>query len=619
MINSSHRCENIFGLYNGATQRLGSRLLSCYKRFLEHLVGINKLNNIYGRIADSVDGGDFLRTVIKKLNISYELDRGDLSHIPKTGPVIVVANHPFGAVEGIVLAALLAEVRSDVKILANHLLQCFPELRDLMIFVDPFARRHSIQKNIPAVKEAFRWVQQGGMLLVFPAGEVAHINLRAREISDPPWDATCARIIQKTGAAALPVFFPGANGPIFQVLGLIHPRLRTARLPQELLKQQGQTIRLKIGKAIPFDKLKSFARDADMIAYLRLRTYILKAACDQGKRVIHPPRLPGASPRQPVRAQQGLSRMVREVQELPREQLLIRSGEHLVYYARAAQIPCLLPEIGRLRELTFRRAHEGTGKPIDLDRFDRYYLHLFIWNNISNEVVGAYRIGQTDKIMKYLGIDGLYTSTLFNYKRALLEQISPALELGRSFVRPEYQKSYSSLLLLWKGISAFVVQNPQYKILFGPVSINNEYHTISQQLMAATLKINHDLPDLCRLVKAKKSFSIKPIQGCDLFNTKVIQDINELSDLIMDIETENKGIPILLKQYLKMGGKVLGFNRDPSFGNVLDTLILVDLTMTPVNFLERYMGKTGAATFLHYHCLNGVSSPGNRVNRRRAL
>jgi putative hemolysin len=614
MINYANQCENITGLYNGAGHTLRSKLLSCSKKFISHVLGLEKLNNIYARIADSGDGRDFLRTVLQELHISYKLDRGDLSHIPATGPVIVVANHPFGAVEGIVLAALLTEVRPDVKILANHLLHCFPPLRHLLICVDPFGRRQSIPRNIPAVKEAFGWVRRGGMLLVFPAGEVAHVNLRAREISDPPWGETCARIIQKTGAAALPVFFPGANGPLFHLLGLIHPRLRTARLPRELLNQQGRTIRLKVGKPIPFAKLQSFAHPADMIAYLRLRTYILKAACDSGARVIHPQPLPGPLPPLPLQAPPGLSRMVREVQELPREQLLTQSGEFLVYYARAAQIPCLLVEIGRLRELTFRRAHEGTGKPLDLDRFDRYYLHLFIWNSATHEVVGAYRIGRTDHILRYLGREGLYTSTLFHYKRALLEQISPALELGRSFVRPEYQKSYSSLLLLWKGISAFVVRHPRYKILFGPVSINNEYHTISQQLMAATLKFNNNLPGLDRLVTAKNPFPIKPINGCDLGRTKVIQDINELSDLIMDIDTANQGIPILLKQYLKMGGKVLGFNRDPSFGNVLDTLILVDLTLTPVNLLERYMGKPGAETFLRHHDTCLASAPAGNMS-----
>jgi putative hemolysin len=616
MRNYSSPHRNIIVLNN---KKLSSNFISWPRGIFERLSGLDKIETIYSRTNRSGDGQEFLRRVIAALNIRYEIFREDLSYIPPEGPVVVVANHPFGGIEGILLASLLGEVRKDLKIMANYLLQCFPELHDLMIFVDPFGKNHSIKKNIPALKEAIRWLQRGGMLTIFPAGEVAQLNLKAREISDPPWSETCARIIKKTGAAVLPVYFPGANGPLFQILGLLHPRLRTALLPRELINKQGRTIKLKIGKVIPFERLQSFESDADMTAYLRLRTYILKAAFDNDARVIPTPKAARGSRRAAVCQPQCPSHLIREINQLPREQVLLKSGEFSVCYAPAGQMPCLLREIGRLRELTFRRAHEGTGRPIDLDRFDAYYLHLFVWNEARHEVVGAYRIGQTDKILKYLGIDGLYTSTLFKYKRALLDQITPALELGRSFVRPEYQKSYSSLLLLWKGVSAFVVKKPQYKILFGPVSINNEYHTISQQLMAATLKFNNDLPGLGRLVKANNPFPIKPIKGCDMCSTKVIQDINELSDLIMDIETENKGIPILLKQYLKMGGKVLGFNRDPYFSNVLDGLILVDLTMTQVNLLERYMGKKGAETFLNYHHKNLSLFPACNGERRQVI
>lgn len=599
MINYLHNYRNIIGLKN----KIGliSTLACHYRSLLERCLGFDILKNIYSQINGSGNPQEFLRKVMVELNIRYEVDGEGLSNIPHQGSVVVVANHPFGGIEGILLASLLGRVRCDLKMMANHLLRCFPELHDLMVFVDPFGKDQSIQKNIPALKEAIRWLQQGGMLTIFPAGEVAHVNLRAREISDPPWSETCARIIKKTRASVLPVFIPGANGALFQILGLIHPRLRTAWLPRELLNKQGRTIKVKVGKIIPFEKLRSFGSDADMTAYLRLRTYILKAACDNGARAVQAPKISEKTCMEVICQQQNPTDLIREMQGLPREQCLITSGECSAWYARAGQIPCLLHEIGRLRELTFREAHEGTGKTLDLDRFDAYYLHLFIWNEAKHEVAGAYRIGQTDKILTYFGVKGLYTSTLFTYKRALLDQISPALELGRSFVRPEYQKSYSSLLLLWKGISAFVMQKPQYKILFGPVSINNEYNTISQQLMAATLKVNNDLPALECLVKAKNPFSIKPIKGCNLMRTKVIQDINELSDLIMDIESENKGIPILLKQYLKLGGKILAFNRDPHFSNVLDGLILVDLTTTPVNLLERYMGKAGAKSFLSYH------------------
>ena len=287
---------------------------------------------------------------------------------------------------------------------------------------------------------------------------------------------------------------------------------------------------------------------------------------------------------------------------LPLESVLLESGDFTVFLARAGQIPCLLREIGRLRELTFRQAHEGTGKACDLDGFDRHYLHLFIWNHAKQEVVGAYRLGQADYILPRFGKHGLYTSTLFNYKTALLERINPALELGRSFVRAEYQKNYAALLLLWKGIGSFVARNPKYKILFGPVSINNQYHAISQQLMVNSLRLNNYLPELAKLVKPKRPFHAKILRRFDgSISNAAISDINEVSNLIADIEPNQQGIPILLKQYLKLGGKLLAFNQDQNFSNVLDALILVDLTETPLKILERYMGRDGASNFVAYH------------------
>ncbi len=291
---------------------------------------------------------------------------------------------------------------------------------------------------------------------------------------------------------------------------------------------------------------------------------------------------------------------------LPQEGILAASGDLVVFLARARQIPYLLQEIGRLRELTFRQAHEGSGKPRDLDGFDRHYLHLFIWNQAQHEVVGAYRLGQADHILARLGKSGLYTSTLFNYKTALLERINPALELGRSFVRLEYQKNYSALLLLWKGIGGFVAKNPKYKILFGPVSINNQYHTISQQLMVNSLKLNNYLPELGKLVKPKNPLQPKILRRFDgSIAHAALPDINEVSNLIADIEPHQQGIPILLKQYLKLGGKILAFNQDHNFSNVLDALILVDLTETPLKIMERYMGREGARNFISYHEFSG--------------
>ena len=293
--------------------------------------------------------------------------------------------------------------------------------------------------------------------------------------------------------------------------------------------------------------------------------------------------------------------MIQEIDSLPASQALLDSGGMRVYYARARQIPNLLREIGRLREITFRQVKEGTGKAIDLDQFDGHYLHLFLWNQERRELVGAYRLGGTDQILPTMGSKGLYTATLFDYRTDFLREISPALELGRSFVRMEYQKNYLALLLLWKGIGQFVARNPQYQRLFGPVSISNEYNEFSQGLLATWLSMHEFLPELAQFIRPKNPWHIKKLENPDLrLALAGTREIGELAALIADVDPNQKGVPILLKQYLKLGGKLLGFNRDPKFNNVLDGLILVDLRETPQKVLQRYMGEVGLGRFRDY-------------------
>ena len=297
-----------------------------------------------------------------------------------------------------------------------------------------------------------------------------------------------------------------------------------------------------------------------------------------------------------------------EVRSLPGDQALVESGELAVFHATMEQIPHLLFEIGRLRELTFREVGEGTGRELDLDRFDEYYHHIFIWNRVKKEVVGAYRLGQADEIAKRSGTDGLYTGTLFAFKPELLERLGPALELGRSFVRPEYQKSYAPLLLLWKGIGRYVADNPRYRTLFGPVSITNWYRPLSRHLMVRFLEQHACLPELARLVSPRNPHRKRLPAGWDdaRISAVVRDDIEDLSDVVSDIDPGRSGVPILLKQYLKLGGKLIGFNNDPAFGNVLDGLIVVDLASTDRRILERYLGREGAESFLSYHHGSGL-------------
>jgi len=274
-----------------------------------------------------------------------------------------------------------------------------------------------------------------------------------------------------------------------------------------------------------------------------------------------------------------------------------------VIQATTDQIPHILLEIGRLREMTFRAVGEGTGKAVDIDRFDHSYTHLFIWNREKKEVVGAYRLGKTDEIIRQQGVRGLYTSTLFCYKPGFFEHLGPALEMGRSFIRPEYQKSFTPLLLLWKGIGRFVVENPQYKTLFGPVSISDEYQALSRQFLVSYLKMSRYRSDMASLVKPRKPLHAKQLRGWDIDAAVRLlkDDVENISELISCVESDRKGVPILLKQYLKLGGEIAGFNVDPAFGNVIDGLIIVDLMKTEPRMLERYQGKEGARMFLAHH------------------
>lgn len=580
-------------------------LFLLFKPWIERLFALPRLQHKYEEIRRIDNSRPFFERALEVFRTSYRLSDQERARIPSQGPAIIVSNHPFGGIEGVILAEIIRTVRPDYKLFANFLLHRIEETRDHSIFVDPFAFDTSIKRNLKPLREAVQWIKDGGLLIVFPSGTVSHLDWQKKEISDPPWSPTVARIIRKTEAPVLPMFFQGTNGFLFQILGLIDARLRTAMLPRELLNKKNTTIEVNAGSLVPFRKLSSFERDEDMMSYLRLRTYILESRSSRVARrfpSLWPLRFSKEQVLEPLVAPREVSLLLREVEKLPSEQKLVESGEFIVYSARARQIPNVLYEIGRLREYSFRKAREGTGKKIDLDRFDNYYLHLFVWNSKKSEIVGAYRIGETDRILRRFGKRGLYTSTLFAYRRSLLEQFEPALELGRSFVRPEYQKNYSPLLLLWRGIGQFVVRNPRYKTLFGPVSINSEYESLSRQLIVQFLKANNYLPELAKFIKAKNPMRPTPIKGWDPKTTsRVVRDLEEISSLVAEIEADKRAVPILLRQYIKLGGKLLGFNVDPNFGDVLDGLILIDLTQTEMKLLERYLGKEGAQAFREYH------------------
>jgi putative hemolysin len=538
-----------------------SRAAHVARPLLSTLASFSRLLTLY---RDTRQGpvDTFGDRVLHALRIAITFDRSALDTIPRSEPLIVAANHPHGALDGLVLAALLRRVRPDIRVLANYLLSIVPELRASCFFVDPFDRRSAVARSLAGLRESRRWLQNGGALIAFPAGEVAGTRGDDGVPIERRWSETVARLATSTGATVLPAFINGANSSLFYRAGRLHPLLRTALLPHELLNKRGTRVHISLGR--PFaathgaGELTARARDAvDELAATSCET---------------------------------------EIGRLFSESLLVDAGRYRVYCARASEIPVTLAEIGRLRAIAYRAAGEGTGADIDLDTFDRDYLHLFAWDRSEQRVIGAYRIGVVADIVRRRGVAGLYTRSLFDYGQDLVDALGPAVELGRSFVRPEYQRNYQALLLLWRGIGAFLVRHPENRMLFGPVSISATYCDASHSLLAAFLEQNHLDASLARLISPKHP---RPPDG--RLSSLVPSGADEADRLIRELESDGKAMPVLLRQYLKLNARALGFSVDPGFGNVLDALMVVDLTTVPTNILRRYFGDAGLASYLAHH------------------
>jgi len=576
--------------------------------FAGKFIPLEQARDLYQR-ARTAPQGFRLEALLAEMRINLEVQPVDLERIPVKGPLVAVANHPFGVLDGAALAVLLSRVRPDTRILTNSLLESIPELHEHCIFIDPFRTPSSAEKNLKPLKQALEWLRGGGALAVFPAGEVSQWNVREAQVTDPAWNTIAARLARKTGASALPVYFCGRNSAAFQVLGLINPRLRTLFLLQEFLQHRDKNVQIRIGKAIPSELIANLYSDEEATEYLRLRTYLLSY---RGKKPISfPAKMRAALPRKPqekIAAEVPSRFVISDIAALPADRLLVENAEFSVYAARASELPHALNELGRLREVTFRAAGEGTGRSADLDQFDAYYCHLLLWNKEKQELAGAYRAGETDQIIRAHGIKGLYTNTVFRYDEQLFLKIGAALELGRSFVRPEYQGQYAPLLLLWKGIARFVAAHPEAPVLFGAVSISNEYSSLSREMIVRYFEQRNgedeDGREFAGLIQARTPFHAHKLRRWDCGALcSVLRDLDELAEPISDVEEDGKGLPILIKQYAKVGGRLVGFNLDRKFSDVVDGLVIVDLRQTDPSVLERYMGKEGYAGFRRFHGL----------------
>lgn len=575
------------------------------EKAVNRVLGFDELTRIYSKSSASKTPQEFVDRALEAMDLDIHCTKEDMGRVPKKGPAVLVANHPFGGVEGLIMAHLLLKIRPDVKIMANYLLDRVAPMRDIFIFVDPFDRSQSVESNLKPLREAISWVKGGGLLVIFPAGEVAHLRLKTGRVQESPWSRACAQIIAKTKAKVITGHFAGKNNALFQVSGLVHPLLRTALLPRALGGLCGKTVRLRLGGPIPASRLTSFNSLAKKTDYLRGRSFLLARSHKPPRRPVRIRRLKQKPLAQAPDSPLHNKILAGEIEALAPSQLMAESGDFAVYLAPRKQIPQTMLEIGRLREHTFRQAGEGSGQSLDLDKYDSYYQHLILWHQKERELMGSYRMGLCDQIIQDMGFKGVYCHSLFNYGPRFMHSIAPALELGRSFVRPKYQRTFSALLLLWKGIGKFLAEHPQYRYMIGTVSMSHTYQPLSRRLIRDFFQ-QHLTSPLASLVRPRRPVRIiSQAHSESRCLLKDIDTLDQLSDLVSDIEPDGKGLPILFKQYSKLGARSLGWNLDPSFGNVIDCLMLCDLKDADPKTLVRYCGPEGAKVLMEAHQSQG--------------
>lgn len=548
---------------------------------IEKATGLDRLDRIYRARPPALAPAAFVKFALSSIGLGYQLRSGQLDDIPAHGPLIVIANHPFGAADGLVLTDLLMQRRGDTLLFANTLLRRIPELAPLIAPVDVFRAGASLG----GIRAALRHLRAGGALLVFPAGEVSRLELRQRRVSDPPWADSVAMLARRSGAAVLPAHIEGRAHWHSLFAGLLHPRFRTACLARDLLRTRHRSIGIRLGEAVPAAELARIDPGAQT-AYLRLLSDALARDA----------RAPAQGPQQPLAAPQPPALMQADIAQLPPHCCLTRQGEFAVYRAPAARIPHVLEEIGRLRELSFRQVGEGSGLARDLDRFDAHYEHLFVWHTARSELIGAYRLGFTDPLCAVGGVEALYTHTLFDYDARMLQRVGPALELGRSFVCPEWQRSFRPLRLLWTGIAAVLDAHPELRCLFGPVSISASYSAAGRRLMEAALSRHHGDPALREMVRPRTpsrahgdAAPMRPVVAA-------LGDPSLLSRVIGRLDPALGGLPVLVRHYLELKGRFAGFNVDAAFGNTLDGLVFVRVEDIPARVRAKFSVKLSAST-----------------------
>jgi len=550
---------------------------------ISRVARIEEVNELYDNVCKA-DGLAAVDRLFEILDVQFELDPKCLENIPKEGPFIVVANHPFGALDGMALIKAIGETRPDFKVMANFLLQNVEPVKDFFLSVNPFEGQSALYSNIGGLKAAKQHLEQGFPLGIFPAGEVSTFQGDLKTIADRMWQPSAIKIVRNARVPVIPVYFDGTNSYLFHLLGLIHPNLRTLALPSEMLKKKGSTIRLKIGKAIQPKDTDVFTNVDQYGKYLRAKTYALGSSFEVKREFFRRFRFPKREDE--IIDAVPTELICQEIESIERFRSLTYDNFEC-YVVSSDFIPHTLREIGRLREVTFRQVGEGTNKSLDLDEYDLYYHHLILWDKEAKKIAGAYRVGNGAEIMPLYGVKGFYSASLFKMGGKMKPILEKSLELGRSFIVAEYQRHRLSLFLLWKGILFYLFANPHFRYIIGPVSISNNYQEVSKELIIQFIKKNYFNHELAEHVSPRNAFKPKiKVVDTDVLVEGSQSDLKKMDKIIAEIEPSSFTMPVLLKKYLQQNAKILAFNSDPKFNNALDGLMLLDMENLPEDTVE---------------------------------
>lgn len=564
---------------------------------LEMALGLDRLADIYDARPPNATAYEFLAHSLDALGIKIQTENAEqLLEIPKTGPVLIVANHPLGGLEGVAIAKVIAEHRPDLRVLTNQLLRRIPELSEMFIGVDVLSS-NAASGNVGGIKQVHQHLKNDGAVLLFPAGMVSAYEPEHRRVQDRPWSRLVGQLIKRYECPCVPVYVGGRNSSYFYTAGRIHPRLRTILLPRQLANKQNYELPLSIGRLIPAAELRLLKSPKAVTEYIRVSTDALAQ---------QPAKLKAGSPLSIDQYDSGSN--LGEMQETLirlESYRLIEHEEFDVYCAPYDELGSMMEQIAIAREFSFRAVGEGTGLAKDSDEFDSHYLHLFLWDKGESRIAGAYRVGLVDEIVAAHGVEGLYSRSLYEYDERFIRQLGSAIEMGRSFIHPDYQRRPVSLNLLWRGIGAILVQRPQYHTLFGSVSISREYSDLARSLIADTLLTNFQAKDFASLVKP-----ITPLKVRNrVWTTHMLAELANIKMLgkLIGRCDPGKAVPVLLRHYLSLNGKMVCFNIHPGFNDSLEGLIIVDARQTDRKTLSRFLGAEGYDHFMSFHALKATA------------